>query len=106
MAPPSNRDAVQIPIKYYLVAGKQDPVRIDIPKGTYVPTFHEQTGVESDSVRSSKSPDVGFEGSWPTVLIRPFQNLSGDLEKDFLGAANEGCHLWPIGEGRRGKAGC
>ncbi|EJC66863.1 putative integral membrane protein [Rhizobium leguminosarum bv. viciae WSM1455] len=25
--------------RYYLVAGQQDPVRIDIPKGGYVPTF-------------------------------------------------------------------
>ena len=28
--------------RYYLVAGQNDPVRIDIPKGTYVPTFSEQ----------------------------------------------------------------
>ena len=33
---------------YYLVAGKQHPVRIDIPKGTYVPAFFEQTGIEED----------------------------------------------------------
>lgn len=72
--------------RYYLVAGEQDPILIDIPKGTYVPTFHVQTGVESDgSVRSNKSPDVGFEGSWPTVLIRPFQNLTGDPDKNYLG---------------------
>ena len=25
--------------RYYLTAGQQDPVRIDVPKGTYVPTF-------------------------------------------------------------------
>ncbi|MGH6916533.1 MAG: hypothetical protein ACREJ0_02410, partial [Geminicoccaceae bacterium] len=25
--------------RYYLVAGQDDPIRIDIPKGTYVPTF-------------------------------------------------------------------
>jgi adenylate cyclase len=27
--------------RYYLVAGQNDPVRIDIPKGTYVPLFRE-----------------------------------------------------------------
>lgn len=32
---------------YYLVAGLQDPVRIDIPKGSYVPTFHLQAVMES-----------------------------------------------------------
>jgi adenylate cyclase len=72
--------------RYYLVAGKEDPVRIDIPRGTYVPTFCVQTGVESDrAVLGSKVPDVGFEGSWPSVLIRPFKNLTGDREKDYLG---------------------
>ena len=30
--------------RYYLTAGQQDPIRIDIPKGTYVPTFEERDG--------------------------------------------------------------
>ena len=72
--------------RYYLVAGKEDPVRIDIPRGTYVPTFRAQTGVESDrTVLGRKVADEGFEGSWPSVLVRPFQNLTGDREKDYLG---------------------
>ena len=29
--------------RYYLTAGKNDPVRIKIPKGGYVPTFQEHT---------------------------------------------------------------
>ena len=36
--------------RYYLTIGRQDLVRIDIPKGSYVPTFHpaarEEAGVE------------------------------------------------------------
>jgi TolB-like protein len=28
--------------RYYLTAGQEDPIRIDIPKGTYVPTFEER----------------------------------------------------------------
>ena len=28
--------------RYYLTAGRDDPVRIDIPKGTYVPTFERR----------------------------------------------------------------
>ena len=65
--------------RYYLTAGKQDSIHIDILKGTYVPTFSEQTGIESDTtVLSRKSPVASFEGSWPSVLIRPFQNLTGD----------------------------
>ena len=78
--------------RYYLVAGKQDPVRIDIPKGTYVPTFCEQTCVESETTAlSGKSPEIGFEGPWPTVLVRPFQNLTGDSAINYwaVGLATE-----------------
>jgi adenylate cyclase len=69
--------------RYYLVAGKEDPVLIDIPRGTYVPIFRAQTGIGSDRTKPEfRSADV--EDSWPSVLIRPFQNLTGDPEKDFL----------------------
>ncbi len=73
--------------RYYLTAGKHDSVRIDIPKGAYVPTFHEQTGIETkDSTPvSGKSAQKRFEGSWPTVLVRPFQNLTGDPGMNYLG---------------------
>jgi adenylate cyclase len=71
--------------RYYLIAGTQDPMRIDIPKGTYVPTFCEQTGVESDwTSSSSKGSEIRFEGSWPSVLVRPFQNLTSDTELNYL----------------------
>jgi len=65
--------------RYYLIAGRQDQIRIDIPKGAYVPTFCEQTGTKSDTTPGiSKRPVESFEGSWPSVLIRPFQNLTND----------------------------
>jgi TolB-like protein len=65
--------------RYYLVAGKQDPILIDIPKGTYVPTFCEQISTASyKTVLNDKSLVESFKGSWPIVLIRPFQNLTGD----------------------------
>lgn len=71
--------------RYYLVAGKNDPVRIDIPKGTYVPTFHERAEAENHRP-SGESKDLRgrFEGSWPSVVVRPFQNLTGDLELNYL----------------------
>jgi adenylate cyclase len=65
--------------RYYLVAGKTDPIRIDIPKGTYVPTFCEQLSVTPDTtVFDSKSPVEILEGSWPSVVVRPFENLTED----------------------------
>jgi TolB-like protein len=72
--------------RYYLVAGQNDPVRIDIPKGTYIPTFHKNEEFESDKIAlSTRIPEVTLTDSSPSVLIRPFQNMTGDPEKDFLG---------------------
>jgi adenylate cyclase len=71
--------------RYYLVAGSRDRIRIDIPKGTYVPSFHEQTRVETDAIDAAKGSDITFDESWPTLLIKPLQNLTGDPEKDYLG---------------------
>jgi len=59
--------------RYYLVAGHNDPVYIDIPKGTYVPVFTEQspsTPIAASRVARAKASVV--EESWPTILIRPF----------------------------------
>ena len=35
--------------RYYLTAGREDPIRIDVPKGTYVPTFSEHDGLLPDA---------------------------------------------------------
>jgi len=71
--------------RYYLVAGQIDPVRIDIPKGTYVPVFIETAVVEPDPAPGDAIAEIDFEDSWPSILILPFKNLTGNLEKDFLG---------------------
>jgi adenylate cyclase len=72
--------------RYYLVAGQNDPIRIDIPKGTYVPTFFEQTEIESDGTpHSCEKPDAGCKGSWPNLVVRPFENLTGDPDMDHFG---------------------
>ena len=70
---------------YYLVAGGQDPLRIDMPKGTYVPTFHRQrvpaagTGEPQDRAEAD-----ALESAWPTVLVQLFQNLTGEPDLDYL----------------------
>jgi adenylate cyclase len=71
---------------YYLTKGKQNPIRIEIPKGTNVPTFHDRARMElGNKSGMEEAPEVSFEGSWPSVLVRPFQNLTGDPDKDYLG---------------------
>ncbi len=72
--------------RYYLVAGHSDPVYIDIPKGTYVPVFTEQSASAPVAVsRVTRAKVSAVEELWPTILIRPFLNLTGDVSLDWLG---------------------
>jgi adenylate cyclase len=68
---------------YYLVEGKSDPIRIDIPKGTYVPTFLEQSDNQPEQC-GGEAAAATFEASWPVLLIRPFQNLTDDPELNYV----------------------
>lgn len=65
--------------RYYYEEGRDDPVRIDIPKGTYVPTFAEQSGSTNATTRGSVQ-----NRRLPTVAIMPFSNGTGDPSQDFL----------------------
>lgn len=39
--------------KYYEEEGKSDPIRIELPKGSYVPVFHENRAVEESHLASA-----------------------------------------------------
>lgn len=72
--------------RYYLVTGHSDPVYIDIPKGTYVPVFTGQSPSKPiTDARATSGKVSGVEESWPTILICPFLNLTGDVSLDWLG---------------------
>jgi len=71
--------------RYYLLAGYRDPVRIDIPKGGYMPTFTEQPIVEPNAMVSEEATRNDMATSWPSLLVLPFKNMTGDPGKDFLG---------------------
>ena len=71
---------------YYLEDGKDDPVRIDIPKGSYQPQFHsgyreEMNHEEFSVIDKDKEESLPLE---PTVAVLPFKNLTGDPEKEFF----------------------
>ena len=70
--------------RYYLSSGKDDPVLINIPKGTYVPTFSEKTASDSVGNRVRKIQEISVEDQWPSLIIQPFKNLTGDSAKDSL----------------------
>jgi adenylate cyclase len=70
--------------QYYLKAGKSDPVRIDIPKGGYVPAFH----TNQDASFRAKMPPPKWENSelstGPTIAVMPIINLSGDEKQEYF----------------------
>jgi adenylate cyclase len=69
--------------RYYKHAGKNDSIRIDIPMGTYVPTFDEQLP-SHQHIDGEQEAAVGVMTSWPTLLVRPLTNLTANPEDDYL----------------------
>ncbi len=71
--------------RYYLTAGGNDPLRFDIPKGTYVPVFLRQGSAESDkNLQKNSAVETQIDASWPTLVVRPFQDLTGDPDLKHL----------------------
>jgi adenylate cyclase len=69
---------------YYLTSGKNDPVRIKIPKGGYVPTFNtNQIPPSGAKTRTSKRQDRALT-TGPSVAVMPLINLTGDREQDYF----------------------
>ena len=69
---------------YYLTAGKNDPVYIEIPKGSYVPVFSTVPEVPSgDKTRPSK-PEGSAPTTGPSIAVMPLTNLTGDKEQDYF----------------------
>ena len=69
---------------YYLTAGKTDPVRIKIPKGSYKPTFHglpiSPSGVQTNAVEQEDCASA-IE---PSIAVMPLTNLTGDGDHDYF----------------------
>jgi adenylate cyclase len=66
---------------YYSSDGVADPIRIELPKGTYVPVFtHVEPG--SGSSRDSTAAQFRFEG--PSVAVLPFVYIGDVSDVGFL----------------------
>ena len=70
---------------YYQDAGRQDQLRIDIPKGTYVPEFRRRQTQATSTSTTIGDIDIAVKSSWPAVIVRPLRNISGDSELDYWG---------------------
>lgn len=73
--------------RYYASRGGHDPARIEIPKGTYVPTFHHPSAVESRKRESRPEREIGTppsEPHGPTVAVMPLVNLTGSPKHEYF----------------------
>ncbi len=73
---------------YYLTHGNEDPIRIDIPKGRYVPVFLDNpvTSEASDSSEcSSPNPaQTTLDTSEPAIAVVMFENLNEENDYFFF----------------------
>ena len=54
--------------RYYLIAGQGDSIRIEIPKGAYVPTFRRLHSIQDESAAPQDAPGWGFPPGQPPIL--------------------------------------
>jgi adenylate cyclase len=72
--------------RYYLTLGRQDPIRIDIPKGAYVPTFDPVAGAAAGGKASTAALNEAVQSRppGPSVAVLPLLNLTGDRKQEFF----------------------
>lgn len=71
--------------RYYLTAGANDPLIIDIPKGSYVPTFTvQEVKTPEEVIPGIPERDLQDTALWPTVLIRPLKCLKTETDMNYL----------------------
>lgn len=76
---------------YYYSKGDKDPIKVDIPKGTYVPVFsvneNGDSGPSSDNVSKgmeSKANELPDNDSSPSIAVVLFSCLNEKDELDYL----------------------
>src|SRR5215831_10779775 len=55
--------------RYYLTAGVDDPVRIDIPKGSYIPTFAHRTADIPPPIAAPSQDDAHPTSAIPAAVV-------------------------------------
>lgn len=70
--------------RYYLVAGRSDPIRIDIPKGRYVPFFVEQPYAGTGDDEASRVVEFSAVPATPSVAVMPLANLTKDPDQAYF----------------------
>ncbi|NOZ42871.1 MAG: hypothetical protein GXP02_06875 [Alphaproteobacteria bacterium] len=69
---------------YYMEEGRDDPISISLPKGSYIP----QIGLlKASSGMARKDPVIAAAAAPPTgpgIAVLPFENLSGDASQELF----------------------
>jgi len=72
--------------RYYASCGSHDAVRIEIPKGSYVPTFRKLSAIDPGKAKSW--PEWGgarpTESLGPTVAVMPLVNMTNDPGQEYF----------------------
>jgi adenylate cyclase len=68
---------------YYLTDGKNDPIRIEIPKGAYVPTF-QSVQVPPPTETPAPQQEQRRSGTQPSLAVLPLENMTGDDGQDYF----------------------
>ena len=69
---------------YYLTTGQNDPVRINIPKGGYVPTFRTaRKPASAAEIPGQESQDHALL-TGPSIAVLPLINMTADKEQDYF----------------------
>ena len=66
---------------YYATDGAEDPLRILVPKGSYVPVF--QVAFNPEVANESAAPSESAQSRY-SIAVMPFDNLSGSPDQEFL----------------------
>lgn len=69
---------------YYVKAGRNDPVRIEIPKGGYIPTFNTVQMPSSGTERFASENQDNALSTEPSIAVIPLINLTGGKEQDYF----------------------
>jgi adenylate cyclase len=74
--------------QYFETAGRNDPIRIDIPKGTYVPVFSQKPSSihppDDQTIAAEQAAPLDVMEAWPTIQLRPLTNLTANPDDDYL----------------------
>ena len=69
---------------YYFEEGIDDPIKIEIPKGKYVPSFLDNSNAGSRAPSVTNGQKENSHMQKPSIAILPFRNLSKNEALEFL----------------------